>query len=102
MPTRKWFERNTKKNPWAMTNPNYKCRKSILSDNDLNVAAPFTIISTHSTSNVLSQMMILRLLSHFGPRPEHGQREKNCQTDLSKYLCNSVICTISSTWMLWI
>jgi hypothetical protein len=26
----------------------------------------------------------------------------NRQTNSSSYLCNSVICTISSTWMLWI
>jgi hypothetical protein len=40
MPTRNRFERNTKKNPWAMTKPNYKFVKSILSDDDLNEAAP--------------------------------------------------------------
>jgi hypothetical protein len=46
--------------------------------------------------------MILTLWSHFGPGPVHGLREMNRQTDSSRYLCNSVICTISSTWMLWI
>jgi hypothetical protein len=45
-------------------------------------------------------MMILTLWSHFGPGPVHGLRD--CQTDSSSYLCNSVICMICSTWMLWI
>jgi hypothetical protein len=35
------FESDTKKNPWAMANPNYKFRKNILSDGDLKKAAPF-------------------------------------------------------------
>jgi hypothetical protein len=60
-------------------------------------------ISTHSTCNVLSQMMILRLRSHFGPGPMHGLREEtNRQSDSSRYPCNSLICKISSTWMFWI
>jgi hypothetical protein len=42
MPTRKRSERNTKKNPWTMTNLNYKFEDSILSDDVLNVAAPCT------------------------------------------------------------
>jgi hypothetical protein len=46
--------------------------------------------------------MLLRLWSHFGPRPMHGWREMNRQTHSSWFLCNSVICMISSTWMLWI
>jgi hypothetical protein len=48
----------------------------------------------------VSQMMILTLWSHFGPRLVYGLWDG--QTDSSIYLCNSVICTISSTWMLWI
>jgi hypothetical protein len=48
--------------------------------------------STHSTCNVVTQMMILRLWSHFGPGLVHGQREeKNHQIDSSRYMCNSVI-----------
>jgi hypothetical protein len=35
-------ESDTEKNPWAMVNPNYKFRKSLLSDGDLKKAAPFT------------------------------------------------------------
>jgi hypothetical protein len=35
-------ERNTEKNPWAMVNPNYKFGKSLLSDSDLKNAAPCT------------------------------------------------------------
>jgi hypothetical protein len=58
--------------------------------------------STHSTCNMVSQMMTLTLWSHFGPGPMHGLREMNRQTDSISYLCNSVICTISSSWMLWI
>ena len=42
MPTRKRSERNTKKNPWSMVNPNYKFGKSLLSDDDLKKAAPCT------------------------------------------------------------
>jgi hypothetical protein len=42
MPTRKRSERNTKKNPWTMTNPNYKFGDIILRDDDLNVVAPCT------------------------------------------------------------
>jgi hypothetical protein len=49
---------------------------------------------------VVSQMMILTLWSHFDPSPVHGLRDG--QTDSSSYLWNSVICTISSTYMLWI
>jgi hypothetical protein len=56
--------------------------------------------STHSTCNVVIQMMILTLWSHFGLGSVHGLSEMNHQTDLSRYLCNSVICMISSTWML--
>jgi hypothetical protein len=51
---------------------------------------------------VVSEMMILKLWSHFGPGPVHDWREMNRQTNSSSYLCNSVICMISSTWMLWI
>jgi hypothetical protein len=47
-------------------------------------------------------MMIMTLWSHFGSGPVHVLRGMNRQIDSSKYLCNSVICTISSTWMLWI
>jgi hypothetical protein len=56
--------------------------------------------STNSTCNMVSQMIILTFWSHFGPRAVHGLRDG--QTDSSCYLCNSVICTISSTLMLWI
>jgi hypothetical protein len=38
----KQSESDTEKNPWAMDNPNYKFRKSLLSDGDLKKAAPFT------------------------------------------------------------
>jgi hypothetical protein len=38
----KQSERDTKKNPWAMDNPNYKFGKSLLSDGDLQKATPFT------------------------------------------------------------
>jgi hypothetical protein len=43
-----------------------------------------------------------QIMSHFGRGPMHGWREMNHQTHSSSYLCNSVICTISSTWTLWI
>jgi hypothetical protein len=35
-------ERNTQKNPWTMVNPNYKFGKSLLNDDDLKKAAPCT------------------------------------------------------------
>jgi hypothetical protein len=38
----KQSESDTKKNPWAMANRNYKFEKNILSDGDLKKAAPFT------------------------------------------------------------
>jgi hypothetical protein len=38
----KRYERNTKKNPWAMVNPHYKFGKSLLSDGDLKKAASCT------------------------------------------------------------
>jgi hypothetical protein len=45
-PTRKRSKRNTKEtprsNPWYMDNPNYKFKKSLLTDGDLKKAAPFT------------------------------------------------------------
>jgi hypothetical protein len=68
----KQSESDTEKNPWAIANPNYKFGKNILSDGDLKKAAPFTRNSTHSTCNVVSQMMLLTLWSHFGPGPMHG------------------------------
>jgi hypothetical protein len=96
-------ERNTKKNPLAMVNPNYKFGKTFLVVMISKWLLLILEISTHSTCNVLSQLMILQLRSHFGPGPMHGPREEtNRKTDSSRYLCNSVICTISSTWMLWI
>jgi hypothetical protein len=42
MTNSKQSESDTEKNPWAMVNPNYKFRKSLLSDGDLKKAAPFT------------------------------------------------------------
>jgi hypothetical protein len=98
----KQSERDTEKNPWAMDNPNYKFGKSLLSDGDLKRPLLVPDNSTHSTCNVVSQMIIPTLWSHFGPGEMHGLREMNRQTNSSSYLCNSVICTISSTWMLWI
>jgi hypothetical protein len=80
-----------------MVNPNYKFGKNLLNNNDLKRLLLVPESSTHSTCNVVSQMMILRLWSHFGPGPVHGLREMNRQMDSSSYLCNSVICTISST-----
>jgi hypothetical protein len=68
----KQSESDTEKNPWATANPNYKFGKSILSDGDLKKAAPLPERSTHSTCNVVSQMMILTLWSHLGPGPMHG------------------------------
>jgi hypothetical protein len=56
--------------------------------------------STNTTCNMVSQMMILTLWSHFGPTVVHGFRDG--QTDSSSYLCNSVIFTIYSTWILWV
>jgi hypothetical protein len=45
-PSRKRSKRNTKEtlrsNSWAMDNPNYKFRKSLLTNGDLKKAAPFT------------------------------------------------------------
>jgi hypothetical protein len=38
----KQSESDTKKNPWAMANPNYKFGKNLLSDGDLKKAALFT------------------------------------------------------------
>jgi hypothetical protein len=38
----KQSERDTEKNPWAMDNPNYKFGKSLLSDGDLKKVAPCT------------------------------------------------------------
>jgi hypothetical protein len=38
----KQSKRDTEKNHWAMDNPNYKLRKSLLSDDDLKKVAPFT------------------------------------------------------------
>jgi hypothetical protein len=38
----KQSESYTKKNPWAMANPNYKFGKNLLSDGDLKKPTPFT------------------------------------------------------------
>jgi hypothetical protein len=38
----KQSESDIEKNPWAMANPNYKFRQSLLSAGDLKKAAPFT------------------------------------------------------------
>jgi hypothetical protein len=98
----KQSESDTEKNPWAMDNPNYKFGKILLNDDDLKRLLLLRESSTHSTCNVVSQMMILKLWPHFCPEPMHGLKEMNRQTNSSSYMCNSVICTISSTWMLWI
>jgi hypothetical protein len=42
MTNSKQSESDTKKNPWAMDNPNYKFGKSLLTDGDLKKSAPFT------------------------------------------------------------
>jgi hypothetical protein len=68
----KQSESDTEKNPWAMANPNYKFGKNILSDGDLKKALLLPESSTHSTCNVVSQMVFLTLWSHFGPGPMHG------------------------------
>jgi hypothetical protein len=77
-PTRKRSKRNTKENrsymtnpkkyesdieinPWAMVSPNYKFGKSLLS---VVISKRLLLLpesSTHSTRNVVSQMMILKL-----------------------------------------
>jgi hypothetical protein len=103
-PTRKRSKRNTKEtprnNPWAMDNPitNSKRAFSLMVISKRLLLLPES--STNSTCNAVSQMIILTLWSHFGPRVVHGLRDG--QTDSNCYLCNSVICTISSAWMLWI
>jgi hypothetical protein len=63
---------DSENNPWALVNPNYKFGKSLLSDGDLKKLLLLLDCSTHSTCNVVSQMMILKLWSHFGPGPMHG------------------------------
>jgi outer membrane protein assembly factor BamD (BamD/ComL family) len=68
----KQSESDTKKNPSAMANLIYKFGKNILSDGDLKKAALLLESSTHSTCNVVSQMMLLTLWSHFGLGPMHG------------------------------
>jgi hypothetical protein len=93
-------ERNTQKNPWAMVNPNYKFGKSLLSYDDLKNVAPctrelHTFYMQRGKSDDDSDVMVA-----LQPGLVHGLREMNHQTDSSRYLCNSVICTISSTWML--
>jgi hypothetical protein len=96
----KQSESDTEKNPWAMDNTNYKFRRAF---SRMVISKRLLLLpesSTNSASNTVSQMIILRLWSHFGPRVVHGLRDG--QTDSSCYMCNSVICTISSTWMLWI
>jgi hypothetical protein len=85
-----------------MVNPNYKFGKSLLNDDDLKTSAPCTRELHTFYMQCGKSMIILRLWSH-GPKTLHGPREEtNCQTDKGRYLCNSVICMIYSTWMLWI
>jgi hypothetical protein len=59
----KQSESDTKKNPWAMVNPNYKFGKSLLSDGDLKKAAPFTrklhtFYMQHGKSNDDSKIVV--------------------------------------------
>jgi hypothetical protein len=51
MPTRKRSERNTKNNPWTMTNPNYKFGVSILNDDDFCWRKIRTLRQAHSKPN---------------------------------------------------
>jgi hypothetical protein len=84
-----------------MTNPNYKFGDIILRDDDLNGAAPCTrdihtfFMQCCKDEDDSPIMVTLR------PGTGGGLREKNLQTDSTRYLCNSVICMISSSWMLW-
>jgi hypothetical protein len=73
----KQSERNTKRNPWVTVNPNYKFGKSLLSYDDLKMLLLVLGSSTYSTCNVVSQMMILTIWSHFILGPMHGLREMN-------------------------
>jgi hypothetical protein len=81
MPIRKQYERNTKKNPWAMPNPNYKFGKSILSGGDLKVVAPCTKdLHTFHMQHVKSDddsliMVALRLGT--GVWPKRGEESSN-------------------------
>jgi hypothetical protein len=68
----KQSDRDTEKNPWDMDRPNYKFGKSLLSDGDLKKAAPFTRKLHRFYMQHVSQMMILTLWSHFGPRLVYG------------------------------
>jgi hypothetical protein len=93
-------ERDTKKNPWAMDNPNYKFGKSLLCDGDLKKVAPFTrklhkFYMQRGKSDDDSHIMVAL-------RPNTSACLRDGQTNSSSYLCKSMICTISSTWMLWI
>jgi hypothetical protein len=68
----KQSESDTEKNPWAMDNPNYKFRKSLLSDGDLKKAAPFTRkLHKFYMQRGKSDDDSHTLWSHFGLTAEH-------------------------------
>jgi hypothetical protein len=98
----KQSERNTKKNPWAMVNPNYKFRKCLLSDDELKmVVAPctrdlHTFYMERGKSDDYSPIMVA-LQPETNAWPKRGDESSN---GLEQIPCHSVICTISSTWML--
>jgi hypothetical protein len=55
-----------------MVNPNYKFRKSLLSDGDLKKAAPFTIKLHTFYMQCGKSDDDSQIWSHFGPGPMHG------------------------------
>jgi hypothetical protein len=99
MPTRKRSERNTKKHPWAMTNPKrsekntkknpwsmvnpyYQFRKSILSDDDLKMVVPpytrdlHTFYMEHAKSDDESLIMAA-LRPETNAWPKRGDKSSN-------------------------
>jgi hypothetical protein len=97
----KQSESDTEKNLWAMANPNYKFGKNLLNDGDLKKAAPFTrklhtFYMQRGKSDDDSNIVVAL-------RPgTNAWLKRHESSNSSSYLCNLVICTISSTWMLWI
>jgi hypothetical protein len=86
-----------------MVNPNYKFGKSLLSDDDLKKVATctrelHTFYMQRGKSDDESPIMVA-LWPGTNAWPKRGDDR---QTNSSRYLCHSVISTISSTWMLWI
>jgi hypothetical protein len=74
-------ERNTKKNPWALSNPNYKFGKSLFSGDDIKMVAPCTRdLHTFYMQRVMSDddsLITVSLRPGTNAWPKRGEESSN-------------------------